>query len=155
MTCASEMGARIMFHVGGIAALTLLVNATTAAPLLRYLGLARIAVSWPFKKCPHFWEIYSVDNFLSENSRILLKKYQYNKSINKKKSEVFSESKKHNFLVRSILSLRSSGADQRKLQVLTKHLAQHTEEVKVRSSSMAFHRLCHGGKWYFFVIHLK
>jgi hypothetical protein len=35
------MGARIMFHVGGIAALTLLVNATTAAPLLRYLGLAR------------------------------------------------------------------------------------------------------------------
>ena len=35
------MGARIMFHCGGIAALTLLVNATTAAPLLRYLGLAR------------------------------------------------------------------------------------------------------------------
>lgn len=60
-----EMGARIMFHVGGIAALTLLVNATTAAPLLRYLGLAR-----------------------------------------------------------------SSGADQRKLQVLTKHLAQHTQEIK-------------------------
>ena len=30
-----------MFHCGGIAALTLLVNATTAAPLLRYLGLAR------------------------------------------------------------------------------------------------------------------
>eukprot|EP00435_Cladocopium_sp_Y103_P037477 s774_g9.t3 len=60
-----EMGARIMFHVGGIAALTLLVNATTAAPLLRYLGLAR-----------------------------------------------------------------SSGAEQRKLQVLTKHLAQHTQEIK-------------------------
>lgn len=36
-----EMGARIMFHVGGIAALTLLINATTAAPLLRALGLAR------------------------------------------------------------------------------------------------------------------
>ncbi|CAE7847768.1 NHX7, partial [Symbiodinium sp. KB8] len=35
-----EMGARIMFHVGGIAAL-LLINATTAAPLLRALGLAR------------------------------------------------------------------------------------------------------------------
>ena len=39
--CCREMGARIMFHCGGIAALTLLVNATTAAPLLRYLGLAR------------------------------------------------------------------------------------------------------------------
>ncbi|CAJ1330028.1 unnamed protein product [Effrenium voratum] len=38
---SKEMGARIMFHVGGIAALTLLVNATTAAPLLRALGLAR------------------------------------------------------------------------------------------------------------------
>jgi len=37
---SKEMGARIMFHVGGIAALTLLVNATTAASLLRYLGLA-------------------------------------------------------------------------------------------------------------------
>mmetsp|Transcript_56523 Transcript_56523/g.105992 ORF Transcript_56523/g.105992 Transcript_56523/m.105992 type:complete len:818 (-) Transcript_56523:92-2545(-) len=36
-----QMGARIMFHVGGIAALTLLINATTAAPLLRALGLAR------------------------------------------------------------------------------------------------------------------
>ena len=60
-----EMGARIMFHCGGIAALTLLVNATTAAPLLRYLGLAR-----------------------------------------------------------------SSGADQRKLKVLSKHLSQHTQEIK-------------------------
>lgn len=60
-----EMGARIMFHVGGIAALTLLVNATTAAPLLRWLGLAR-----------------------------------------------------------------SSNADQRKLAVLTKHLADHTQEIK-------------------------
>eukprot|EP00439_Symbiodinium_sp_Y106_P002991 s186_g1.t1 len=36
-----EMGARIMFHVGGIAAMTLLINATTAASLLRALGLAR------------------------------------------------------------------------------------------------------------------
>jgi len=38
---STQMGGRIMFHVGGIAALTLLVNATTAAPLLRYLGLAK------------------------------------------------------------------------------------------------------------------
>ncbi|CAE7360853.1 NHX7 [Symbiodinium natans] len=40
-----EMGARIMFHVGGVAALTLLVNATTAAPLLRALGLARSSLA--------------------------------------------------------------------------------------------------------------
>ncbi|OLQ09590.1 Sodium/hydrogen exchanger 7 [Symbiodinium microadriaticum] len=40
-----EMGARIMFHVGGIAAL-LLINATTAAPLLRALGLARFSFAY-------------------------------------------------------------------------------------------------------------
>lgn len=46
------MGARIMFHVGGIAALTLLVNATTAAPLLRYLGLARSSeTGFVYSKC--------------------------------------------------------------------------------------------------------
>lgn len=38
---SKQMGARVMFHVGGIAALTLLVNATTAGPLLRYLGLTK------------------------------------------------------------------------------------------------------------------
>jgi NhaP-type Na+/H+ or K+/H+ antiporter len=35
-----RMGSRIMFHVGGMAALTFIVNSTTAAPLLRALGLA-------------------------------------------------------------------------------------------------------------------
>ena len=49
-----EMGARIMFHVGGIAALTLLVNATTAAPLLRRLGLARRATICTFVCCGQF-----------------------------------------------------------------------------------------------------
>jgi len=37
---SKQMGTRVMFHVGGIAALTFLVNATTAASLLRLLGLA-------------------------------------------------------------------------------------------------------------------
>lgn len=52
---------------------------------------------------------------------------------------------------------RSSGADQRKLQVLTKHLAQHTQEIKVpplfwaeristwgRSSVRLVLGICHG-----------
>merc|ERR1719313_856597 len=36
-----KMGSRIMFHVGGIAALTTLVNATTASKLLAFLGLTK------------------------------------------------------------------------------------------------------------------
>merc|ERR1719265_2108570 len=35
------MGSRVMFHVGGIAALTTLVNATTCSKLLSYLGLTK------------------------------------------------------------------------------------------------------------------
>lgn len=36
---SAKMGTRVMFHVGGIAALTLIVNATTTARLLKFLGL--------------------------------------------------------------------------------------------------------------------
>lgn len=36
-----QMGSRIMFHVGGIAALTTLVNATTASKILAILGLTK------------------------------------------------------------------------------------------------------------------
>lgn len=36
-----RMGSRVMFHVGGIAALTTLVNATTCSKLLAYLGLTK------------------------------------------------------------------------------------------------------------------
>merc|ERR1719316_2187912 len=35
----TQMGSRVMFHVGGLAALTLTINATSAAPLLKYLDL--------------------------------------------------------------------------------------------------------------------
>lgn len=35
----TQMGSRVMFHVGGLAALTLIINATSAAPLLKYLEL--------------------------------------------------------------------------------------------------------------------
>merc|ERR1719327_908716 len=35
------MGAKMMFHVGGIAALTTLVNATTCAPMLQALKLTK------------------------------------------------------------------------------------------------------------------
>lgn len=38
---SKQMGTRVMFHVGGIAALTFIINATTAAPLLRLLGLTK------------------------------------------------------------------------------------------------------------------
>lgn len=38
---SEKMGTRVMFHVGGIAALTLLINATTTARLLSWLGLSR------------------------------------------------------------------------------------------------------------------
>jgi hypothetical protein len=38
---AKETGSRIMFHIGGLAALTTLINATTTAPLLRWLDLTR------------------------------------------------------------------------------------------------------------------
>jgi len=38
---SKERGSRVMFHVGGIAALTFLVNATTASSLLRWLGLTK------------------------------------------------------------------------------------------------------------------
>jgi len=40
---SKQMGSRIMFHVGGIAALTFLVNASTAAPLLRFLGITKMS----------------------------------------------------------------------------------------------------------------
>merc|ERR1719389_27206 len=36
-----QTGSHVMFYVGGIAALTTLVNATTSAPLLRALGLTK------------------------------------------------------------------------------------------------------------------
>jgi sodium/hydrogen exchanger 10/11 len=36
-----ELGTQITFHVGGMAFLTLAVNGTTVAPLLRYLGMTR------------------------------------------------------------------------------------------------------------------
>jgi len=37
----SKVGSRIMFHVGGMAMLTILVNATLCAPLLRKLGITK------------------------------------------------------------------------------------------------------------------
>merc|ERR1719443_2382931 len=37
----TQMGSRVMFHIGGLAALTTIINATTSAPLLRYLDLTR------------------------------------------------------------------------------------------------------------------
>mmetsp|Transcript_131603 Transcript_131603/g.232582 ORF Transcript_131603/g.232582 Transcript_131603/m.232582 type:complete len:875 (+) Transcript_131603:82-2706(+) len=36
---SKKMGTRVMFHVGGIAGLTLLINSTTTAHLLKWLGL--------------------------------------------------------------------------------------------------------------------
>merc|ERR1719443_1938653 len=36
-----ETGSQVMFHVGGVAALTLLVNSVTTGPLLRILGLVK------------------------------------------------------------------------------------------------------------------
>jgi hypothetical protein len=36
-----QMGSRVLFHVGGIAALTCIINATSAATLLRKLGLSK------------------------------------------------------------------------------------------------------------------
>jgi NhaP-type Na+/H+ or K+/H+ antiporter len=38
---SKEMGSRIMFHVGGVATLTILVNATTAPAILRVLGITK------------------------------------------------------------------------------------------------------------------
>jgi len=38
---SKQMGSRIMFHVGGIAALTFLINATTISPLLKWLGISK------------------------------------------------------------------------------------------------------------------
>jgi len=35
----TQMGSRVMFHIGGLAALTTLINATTSAPLLAYLDM--------------------------------------------------------------------------------------------------------------------
>jgi sodium/hydrogen exchanger 10/11 len=35
----TQMGSRVMFHIGGLAALTTIINATTSAPLLKYLDL--------------------------------------------------------------------------------------------------------------------
>lgn len=37
----TQTGSRIMFHIGGLAALTTLINATTTAPLLRWLDLTK------------------------------------------------------------------------------------------------------------------
>merc|ERR1719486_1560382 len=37
----TQTGSRMMFHIGGLAALTTLVNATTTAPLLRWLDLTK------------------------------------------------------------------------------------------------------------------
>jgi NhaP-type Na+/H+ and K+/H+ antiporter len=37
----TETGSRIMFHIGGLAAMTTLINATTTAPLLAYLDLTK------------------------------------------------------------------------------------------------------------------
>lgn len=37
----TQMGSRVMFHIGGLAALTTIINATTSAPLLRFLDLTR------------------------------------------------------------------------------------------------------------------
>eukprot|EP00929_Paragymnodinium_shiwhaense_P075087 TRINITY_DN3839_c0_g1_i3.p1 TRINITY_DN3839_c0_g1~~TRINITY_DN3839_c0_g1_i3.p1 ORF type:complete len:1009 (+),score=126.20 TRINITY_DN3839_c0_g1_i3:174-3200(+) len=36
-----ELGTRVLFHVGGIAALTMIINATTAGPLIKWLGLSK------------------------------------------------------------------------------------------------------------------
>jgi len=38
---SSKIGSRIMFHVGGMALLTIIVNATLSAPLLRVLGFTK------------------------------------------------------------------------------------------------------------------
>jgi NhaP-type Na+/H+ or K+/H+ antiporter len=37
----NKIGGQVMFHVGGVAALTLIINATTTGPLLRLLGLVK------------------------------------------------------------------------------------------------------------------
>merc|ERR1719281_1496045 len=37
----SRVGSQVMFHVGGIAALTLIINSVTSGPLLRILGLVK------------------------------------------------------------------------------------------------------------------
>merc|ERR1719321_554807 len=37
----TQMGSRVMFHIGGLAALTTIINATTSGPLLRFLDLTR------------------------------------------------------------------------------------------------------------------
>merc|ERR1719207_450044 len=37
----TQMGSRVMFHIGGLAALTTIINATTSAPLLRFLDPTR------------------------------------------------------------------------------------------------------------------
>lgn len=42
---SKKMGSRVMFHVGGIAALTFLVNAASASSVLRWLGLTQTSRS--------------------------------------------------------------------------------------------------------------
>merc|ERR1719443_1864220 len=37
----TQMGSRLMFHIGGLAALTTIINATTSGPLLRLLDLTK------------------------------------------------------------------------------------------------------------------
>merc|ERR1719281_1551179 len=37
----TQMGSRVMFHIGGLAALTTIINATTSGPLLRLLDLTK------------------------------------------------------------------------------------------------------------------
>jgi NhaP-type Na+/H+ or K+/H+ antiporter len=38
---SKQMGTRVLFHVGGIAALTCVINATSSAPLLKKLGISK------------------------------------------------------------------------------------------------------------------
>jgi NhaP-type Na+/H+ or K+/H+ antiporter len=38
---SKEIGSKVLFHVGGIAMMTIILNATTCAPLLRYMGLTK------------------------------------------------------------------------------------------------------------------
>jgi len=40
-TVSADLGSHIIFHVGGIAMLTICINSTTAGPLLRWLGLTK------------------------------------------------------------------------------------------------------------------
>ena len=137
------MGARIMFHVGGIAALTLLVNATTAAPLLRALGLARRTrtatrvLSQPIYMYIYIYIYIYVGVCMCMCVYIHIYIYMYVQGNVQSPCFPFTVSPRHEFhgLVRANgktsnshgHSARSSGAEERKLAALSRHLAEHSQ----------------------------